>query len=90
MPMFGQRCIVQHFYREYNSWFVVKVGKSVHDEILDKQDLPEKEIVQFAHEGMKIVDHLNNFNTLLVQLDSMGVKFEFEDKATTLLSSLPM
>ena len=30
---------------------MVRVGKSVHDEILDKQDLPEKEIVQFAHEG---------------------------------------
>jgi hypothetical protein len=40
-------------------------------------------------EGMKIVDHLNTFNTLLVQLDSMGVKFESEDKAITLLCSLP-
>jgi hypothetical protein len=28
-------------------------------------------------EGMKIVDHLNTFNTLLVQLTNMGVKFEF-------------
>jgi hypothetical protein len=40
-------------------------------------------------EGMEIVDHLNTFNTLLVQLDSMGVKFESEDKAITLLCSLP-
>jgi hypothetical protein len=39
-------------------------------------------------EGMKIVDHLNTFNTLLVQLNSMGVKFESEDKAITLLCSL--
>ena len=40
-------------------------------------------------EGIKIVDHLNNFNTLLVQLTRMGVKFESEDKAITLLCSLP-
>jgi hypothetical protein len=40
-------------------------------------------------EGMKIVDHLNTFNTLLVHLTSMGVKFESEDKAITLLCSLP-
>jgi hypothetical protein len=41
-------------------------------------------------EGTKIVDHLNTFNTLLVQLTSMGVKFEYEDKAITLLCSLPV
>jgi hypothetical protein len=40
-------------------------------------------------EGTKIVDHLNTFNTLLVQLNSMGVKFESEDKEITLLCSLP-
>jgi hypothetical protein len=40
-------------------------------------------------EGTKITDHLNTFNTLLVQLISMGVKFESEDKAITLLFSLP-
>jgi hypothetical protein len=28
-----------------------EVGNPVHGEILDKQDLPEKEIVQSAHEG---------------------------------------
>jgi hypothetical protein len=39
--------------------------------------------------GTKIDDHLNTFNTLLVQLTSMGVKFEYEDKAITLFSSLP-
>jgi hypothetical protein len=39
-------------------------------------------------EGMKIVDHLNTFNTLLVQLTSMGVKFESEDKVIILLCSL--
>jgi hypothetical protein len=39
-------------------------------------------------EGMKIADHLNTFNTLLVQLTSMGVKFDSEDKTITLLCSL--
>jgi hypothetical protein len=40
-------------------------------------------------EGTKIVDHLNTFNTLLVQLTSMGMKFESKDKAITLLCSFP-
>jgi hypothetical protein len=40
-------------------------------------------------EGTKIYDHLNTFNTLFVQLTSMGVKFEFEDKEITSLCSLP-
>jgi hypothetical protein len=39
-------------------------------------------------EGTKIIDHLNIFNTLIVQLTSMEVKFEDEDKAITLLCSL--
>jgi hypothetical protein len=40
-------------------------------------------------EGTKIVDHLNTFNTLIVQLTSMEVKFEDEDNDITLLCSLP-
>ena len=40
-------------------------------------------------EGTTITDHLNTFNTLLVQLDSIDVKFDSEDKAVTLLCSLP-
>jgi ribosomal protein S27E len=40
-------------------------------------------------EGTQITDHLNTFNTLIVQLTSMEVKFEDEDKAITLLCSLP-
>ena len=40
-------------------------------------------------EGTKVVDHLNTFNTLIVQLTSMEVKFEDGDKAITLLCSLP-
>eukprot|EP00253_Pinus_taeda_P002282 PITA_02282 len=40
-------------------------------------------------EGTSIADHLNVFNTLLVQLNSLDVKFDSEDKAITLLCSLP-
>jgi hypothetical protein len=40
-------------------------------------------------EGTKVIDHLNTFNTLIVQLTSMEVKFEDEDKAITLLCLLP-
>jgi hypothetical protein len=40
-------------------------------------------------EGTNVVDHLNTFNTLIVQLTSMEVKFEDEDKASALLCSLP-
>jgi hypothetical protein len=41
-------------------------------------------------EGTKIYDRLNTFNTLLVQLTSMGVKCDSEDKTITLLCSLPV
>eukprot|EP00253_Pinus_taeda_P009594 PITA_09594 len=40
-------------------------------------------------EGTSITDNLNTFNTLLVQLESIEVKFESEDKAITLLCSFP-
>jgi hypothetical protein len=40
-------------------------------------------------ESTKIANHLNTFNALLVQLTSMGVKFESEEKEITLLCSLP-
>ena len=40
-------------------------------------------------EGTQVVDHLNTFNTLIVQLTSMEVKFEDEDNVITLLCSLP-
>jgi hypothetical protein len=36
-------------------------------------------------EGTKIAHHLNTFNTLLLQLTTMGVKFKFENKAIRLL-----
>ena len=36
-----------------------------------------------------ITNHLNTFNTLLVNLESIEVKFDSEDKAVTLLWSLP-
>ena len=40
-------------------------------------------------EGMKIIDHLNVFNTLICQLNNMEIKFEDEDKAITLLCLFP-
>eukprot|EP00253_Pinus_taeda_P027941 PITA_27941 len=40
-------------------------------------------------EGTSITDHLDAFNILLVQLESIEVKFQLEDKAITLLCSLP-
>jgi hypothetical protein len=40
-------------------------------------------------EGMKIIDHLNVFNTLICQLTNMEIKFEDEDKAVRLLCLLP-
>jgi hypothetical protein len=41
------------------------------------------------NEGTQVADHLNTFNTLIVQLTSMEVKFEDEDKTITLLFLLP-
>jgi hypothetical protein len=38
-------------------------------------------------EGTKIVDHLNVFNTLICQLSSMEVKYEYEDTKVMLLCS---
>jgi hypothetical protein len=40
-------------------------------------------------EGMKVIDHLSTFNTLIVQLASMEVKLEDEDKEVTLLCLFP-
>ena len=40
-------------------------------------------------EGTKIVDHLNVFNNLIFQLNSMDVHIEDEDKAVNLLCTLP-
>ena len=40
-------------------------------------------------EGISITDHINEFNTILVQLESVQIKFEDEVKALILLSSLP-
>jgi hypothetical protein len=67
-------------------------GNSIYDEVLDEQDLLEETLVQFSlwmKEGTTIVDRLSTLNTLIVQLTSMELKFEDEDKANTLLCSLP-
>eukprot|EP00253_Pinus_taeda_P032927 PITA_32927 len=59
--------------------------KSLTNRILRKQKLYNLQM----KEGTSITDHLNAFNTLLVQLESIEVKFELEDKAITLLCLLP-
>ncbi|CAJ2648559.1 unnamed protein product [Trifolium pratense] len=40
-------------------------------------------------EGISITNHINEFNTILSQLESVQIKFEDEVKALILLSSLP-
>ncbi|KHN15555.1 Retrovirus-related Pol polyprotein from transposon TNT 1-94, partial [Glycine soja] len=40
-------------------------------------------------EGISVTDHINEFNTILAQLESVQIKFEDEVKALILLSSLP-
>jgi len=40
-------------------------------------------------EGIFVTDHINEFNTILAQLESVQIKFEDEVKALILLSSLP-
>jgi len=39
-------------------------------------------------EGISVIDHINEFNTILAQLESVHIKFEDEVKALILLSSL--
>jgi hypothetical protein len=69
---------------------VVKAEKSIHDEILDNKIFLKRQLYSLRmKEGTKIDDHLNTFNTLLVKLTSMGVKFKSEDQLITLLCSLP-
>ena len=40
-------------------------------------------------EGSKIAEYLNVFNTLICQLSDIEVKIQEEDKAITLLCSMP-
>jgi len=40
-------------------------------------------------EGISVTNHINEFNTILAQLESVQIKFEDEVKALILLSSLP-
>ena len=40
-------------------------------------------------EGAKVSEHLNTFNYILSQLESIGVKMDDEAKAVTLLCTLP-
>nr|KYP66480.1 Retrovirus-related Pol polyprotein from transposon TNT 1-94 [Cajanus cajan] len=40
-------------------------------------------------EGNPVINHINDFNTILAMLESVQIKFEDEVKALILLSSLP-
>nr|CAD1829287.1 unnamed protein product [Ananas comosus var. bracteatus] len=40
-------------------------------------------------EGTKVSDHLNVFNDIICELESIGEKMKYEDKAITLLCTLP-
>jgi hypothetical protein len=67
-----------------------KYGKLVYEKSLMNKIFLKRQLYSLCmKEGTKITDHLNTFNTLLVQLTSMGVKFESEDKEITLLCSFP-
>eukprot|EP00253_Pinus_taeda_P009679 PITA_09679 len=61
------------------------MSKSLTNRIILKRNLYNLRM----KEGTMITDHLNTFNTLMVQLESIEVKFESEDKAVTLLCSFP-
>jgi hypothetical protein len=66
-----------------------QVGKFIYDEKLMSIIYLKRQLYSlWMKEGTKVVDHLNTFNTLIVQLTSMDVKFEDEDKAITLFCSL--
>jgi hypothetical protein len=66
-----------------------QVGKFIYDEKLMSIIYLKRQLYSlWMKEGTKVVDHLNTFNTLIVQLTSMDVKFEYEDKAITLFCSL--
>jgi hypothetical protein len=66
-----------------------QVGKFIYDEKLMSIIYLKRQLYSlWMKEGTKVVDHLNTFNTLIVQLTSMDVKFEYEDKASTLFCSL--
>jgi hypothetical protein len=40
-------------------------------------------------EGAKVSEHLNSFNDILSQLESIGVKMDDEDKAVMITCTLP-
>jgi len=41
------------------------------------------------NEGQRLQDHIDNFNKLCLDLESIEVKYDDEDKALLLLHSLP-
>eukprot|EP00253_Pinus_taeda_P018596 PITA_18596 len=68
----------------------MKLEKLYMTKSLTNRILPKRQLYGLRmKEGTLIADHLNAFNTLLVQLQSIEVKIPSEDKAITLLCSLP-
>ena len=49
----------------------------------------KRQLYSLRMEVTRIAHHLNVFNTIIYQLSDMEVKMEEEDKAITLLCSLP-
>ena len=67
-----------------------KARELVSIQVSTQSDSFEEEIVFFEDERRrKVSEHLNTFNDILSQLESIGVKMDDEDKAVTLLCTLP-
>lgn len=61
------------------------MGKNMTNKLYVKKQLYGLQM----QEGADLLEHFNDFNSLITQLSNFGVKFEEEDKAILLLASLP-
>jgi hypothetical protein len=68
----------------WNKLEILYMAKSLKKRIFLKRQLYNLRM----KEGMKIVDHLNVFNTLICQLFGMDVTYEDEDKAVTVYTNM--
>ena len=70
---------------------MVEAGEFVHDKISNQQAASETTSIQLRMaEGTQLREHLDQLNTLLLELRNIDVKIEDEDAALILLVSLPM
>lgn len=66
-----------------------EAGKFIPDEITPNQILLKRRLNSLQmKEGTKVSEHLNTFNNILNQLESVDVRMEEEDKVITLLCTL--